>query len=325
MALRLDIAACFAFALLASATRARADDAIALRLRYAAPQTCPNAGAFLAQVIARTPLARPARHDEPATALSVVVTQVPGGSAGTLELVGPDATTSVRRVSAADCEQLVSALALMTALAIDPNASTAPAPPATRSPAAPPARTKPASDLGPSRARWIFEVGLLLEALGGVAPDPVLLARPFVELARQGGSAWSYGLRLSGARAHADVRNSEGAGDLTLWAARIEPCPILVSFARGFGLAACLPLEVGRLEAVGSGVTPTRRIARPWLSMGSTGRVQWQVVDMLVLEAAGELFFPIVRDRFFVGSSATLHRAPAVAGGGSVGIGVRFP
>jgi hypothetical protein len=46
---------------------------------------------------------------------------------------------------------------------------------------------------------------------------------------------------------------------------------------------------------------------------------------MWVLEAAGELSFPIVRDRFYVGTGTTLHRAPSVAGAGSVGIGVRFP
>jgi hypothetical protein len=49
------------------------------------------------------------------------------------------------------------------------------------------------------------------------------------------------------------------------------------------------------------------------------------VFEVLVIEAAGELFFPLVRDRFYVGSNATLHRAPAVAGGVSVGMGARFP
>jgi hypothetical protein len=46
---------------------------------------------------------------------------------------------------------------------------------------------------------------------------------------------------------------------------------------------------------------------------------------MLVLEAAAELTFPLVRDRFFVGDASALHKTPVVAGTGSVGIGVRFP
>src|SRR5262247_3973383 len=109
-----DIAGWVALAILAHAGNARAD-AAPLRLRYDAPPACPTAAAFLAEVRARTPLVRPARADEAATELTVVVQDVPGGSAGTLEIVAPDATSATRSVSAADCGQVVSALALMTA------------------------------------------------------------------------------------------------------------------------------------------------------------------------------------------------------------------
>lgn len=319
------IAGCFALALLASSAgaRARADDRTPIRLNYGAPRSCPNADAFLAQVAARTPLARLSRGDEAATALSVVVQDVPGGNAGRLALVSPDGTAAVREVSAADCTQVVAALALMTALAIDPNASTAvvtPAPPP--QPAAAATAQPPAGGDG---TRWIFELGVLGEALGGVAPDPAWVVRPFVQLARESDSRWSLALRLSAARAHAETANSVGKGELTLLSARLEACPARFSAARGFALSACLPVDIGQLEAEGSDLTPSERVARPWLSIGATGRVEWQLLDMLVLEAAGELFFPIVRDRFFVGADATLHRAPALAGGASAGIGVRFP
>jgi hypothetical protein len=330
MALRFDIAGCFALALLVNAAHARADDTIPLRLRYDVPQTCPNAEAFLAEIAARTPLARAAGANEPATALRVVIENVSGGNAGTLELVGPDATTSVRKVSAADCAQVIAALALMTALAIDPNASIAPAPaPAVPRPQPiPKSAAKPAPKVSPSRARWAFEVGSVFEALGGMAPDPVLLVRPFMQVMLEDRSRWSYALRLSGGRAHAEVTNREGSSDFVLWAGRLEPCPLRFSSPRALAMSACLPVDVGRLEAEGRRVTPRNRVTRLWLSIGGAGRVEWRILDMLVLEITAELLFPIVRDRFFIGpdaTAATLHRTPAVAGAATAGLGVRFP
>lgn len=317
-------------ALIAFAARVRAADAVALSLRYRAPASCPDAEAFFSAVAARTPLARAAQPNEASTALRVVIEDVPGGNTGTLELAAPGSQPSLREVSAADCDQVVDALALMTALAIDPNAAVTPITPAPRAPAAPAPAPTPALQELPAPpahapARWVLELGAQLEALGGVAPDPVLLARPFVQVAHQDRTAFGNTLRLSAAYAHARVTGPEGAGVFSLWAARLEPCPLRLFPTRGFGVSACVPLEIGRLTASGSGVTPSERIARPWLSVAGAARVEWQVFEMLVLEAAAELSFPLVRDRFFVGEASTLHRAPVVAGAGSVGIGVRFP
>jgi hypothetical protein len=324
MTLRLTLAAGFALAIVAYSTLARAAAAIPLRLQYSAPDGCPNADAFLAQVAVRAQHARAADAHEASATLRVVVKDVPGGSAGTLELVAPGATLALREVSAADCAQVVAALALMTALAIEPNSATtvpAPAPPATASPVVAEASARDAR----ARARWVLAVGGLFEALGGVAPDPILLVRPFAQLVREDASPWSYALRLSLARAHAELANDEGSADVTWWAARLEACPMRGAPLRPLALSACLPVEAGRLAAVGSGFADGQRVARPWLSLGAAGRIEWSVFEVLVIEAAGELFFPLVRDRFYVGPNATLHRAPAVAGGVSVGVGARFP
>jgi len=318
-----------ALAILACSRPARGDDAIPLQLSYSAPATCPDAAAYRAQVAARTPRGRPARGGEPAIALTVVVQDVPGGNTGTLELLTPDGAISMREVSAADCAQVVAALALVTALAIDPNASTAavPVPPAASAqlprPPTAPAPAPPAKDQ--SRDRWHFGLGLLVEALGGVAPEVLFFPRPFVQVTRELDASFGYALRLSGARAHGEVTHQGGSADFALLAGRLEGCPLRFSPTPRLALSACVPLDAGRLEAAGSGFTPSQRVARPWLSAGALARVEWQLVDVLVLEAAGELFFPIVRDRFFVGDDATLHRVPGLAAGATLGLGVRIP
>ncbi|HMI91441.1 MAG TPA: hypothetical protein VK509_08765 [Polyangiales bacterium] len=307
-----------------------------MQLSYSAPATCPDAAAYRAQVATRTTRARPASAGERATVLTVVVQDVAGGNHGTLELRAPDGATAMREVSAADCAQVVAALALVTALAIDPNASTSTAVPAQPAPRvqAPPlverARmqakppTPPPIDEGAS-SRWRFGLGLLVEALGGVAPEPAFFPRPFAQVTREIDAPFGFALRLSGGRAHGEVVDQGGRASFTLLAGRLEGCPLRVSATPRLALSACVPLDAGRLEAAGSGFTPSQRVARPWLSAGAIARVEWQLVDVLVLEAAGELFFPIVRDRFFVGNDATLHRVPKVAGGLAVGLGVRIP
>jgi hypothetical protein len=88
-------------------------------------------------------------------------------------------------------------------------------------------------------------------------------------------------------------------------------------------------VDAGQLRAVGSGVSPAQQVDRPWLSLGLTGRLEFRLVDVLAIELAielaGEVFFPIVRDRFFIDTDVTLYRAPLVAGGAVIGLGVQFP
>jgi hypothetical protein len=309
-----------------------AEDSTPVRLRYTAPAECPDRAGFFEQVSARTKLARLARASESATTLVVRIKQVEGGSAGTFELSTPQGTTAEREVKAASCEQVVAALALMTALAIDPDASTEPVP----KPAPPPKlEPKPAAKSGPrserratpppAPARTRVKAGVALEALGGIAPGLVPAVRPFVELDREGRSAWGFAARLSASRPRTKVNTDSGAGEFRLWSARLEGCPAHFRAVRPVWLSACLTFDAGKLTATGSGVTPSQKVSRPWLVTGVTTRLELRLFDVLAIEAAGEIMFPLVRDRFFVGTDATVHRTPAVAGGGAVGLGVIFP
>jgi hypothetical protein len=84
-------------------------------------------------------------------------------------------------------------------------------------------------------------------------------------------------------------------------------------------------MDAGQLSALGKGVLPARQVDRPWLAAGGIGRLEFGFLGLLAIELSGELFVPIVRDRFFVGANTTVHRAPAIAGGAALGLGVRFP
>jgi hypothetical protein len=324
---RVVVVAC-ALSIALAASVARAQDNVPLRLRYDAPSECPGADAFFAQVVARTALARPAAANAPATELRVTIRSVPGGHAGTLELRTREAETATREVSAAQCSQVVTALALITALAIDPNASTAPIPEPARAaprPGPEPTQARPAPPLPPIRERFRFEIGAGLGLLANFGSDPTWLVRPFVELARERKAPLGYSLRLSAARAHASVVAGEGGVDLTLWAGRAEACPLHVPLGARVRLAPCVALELGQLQARGSGVSPKRQIDRPWLAAGALTRFELELLDALVLEVAGEILAPVVRDRFFVNTDATVYRTRAISLGATLGLAFRFP
>jgi hypothetical protein len=326
------LAAGSALAILLAGGSARGADTTPVRLRYTAPAECPDRGGFFEQVRARTKLARLARASEPATTLIVRIKHVPGGSAGTLEVSAPAARTARREVKAASCEQVVVALALMTALAIDPDASTEPVP------KPPPAAPKPQPQVlskaepalkpaeQPTAALTLWKVGVSVELLGGIAPELVPAVRPFVELDREGHGPWGVATRLSVARLQTTVdAESSGGAEFRLWSGRLEGCPAHLRAARPVWISACVAFDFGELTAGGFGVTPAERVSRPWLAAGEITRLELRLFGALALEAAGEIMVPLVRDRFFVRTDETLHRTPAVAGGGAVGLGVLFP
>jgi hypothetical protein len=93
-----------------------------IRLTYRAAGDCPAEARFVDAVQRRT-----ARWqivaEEHARAFDVDVSAGGSRSRGVLRITAPDGTVTRRAVAGASCAEVVSALALMTALAIDPSGS----------------------------------------------------------------------------------------------------------------------------------------------------------------------------------------------------------
>ncbi len=102
-------------------------------MSYSAFAGCPDEARFLQGVTARTERIRRAAEGEPARAFVIAVTRDTSTVRGVLVIAGLDGAVSRREVTGDSCEEVTSALALITALAVDPLAATAPVPP----PAAP--------------------------------------------------------------------------------------------------------------------------------------------------------------------------------------------
>lgn len=115
-----------ALAIVLAAPGASAADTEPIRVRFEAPDGCPGEAAFLDQVRARTAKARVAAPGEKARTFAVRLTQEGRSIHGRLAIEESSAQTELREITAERCAEVVSALALITALAVDPQASTAP-------------------------------------------------------------------------------------------------------------------------------------------------------------------------------------------------------
>src|SRR5450432_3007066 len=185
-----------------------ADDREPVRFRYEATEGCPTATAFADDVSARTRRARPALDGEAARTFEARIEHKGARYVGRLRIQAPGGASEVRKIATASCQQVASALALFTALAIDPTASVEdhpldrakPAPPDATMPkeAAPtpapakearlpppaPAETAPkapAKSTGPSSG-WRWRLGADVLAMSAAAPSGVYGAAIVTEM-----------------------------------------------------------------------------------------------------------------------------------------------
>lgn len=157
--------------MLLGATNGRADGVEPIRIQFRAPAGCPDAAAFTDQVRARTAKTRPAAPGERARTFSVSITREPRVSKGQLTIEDKQGDTAVREVSGQTCAEVVAALALISALAIDPDASTSPKALTSPAPPAPPPPPPPRAVAPPITGTGFFPASPSL-------PVPSVPSRP---------------------------------------------------------------------------------------------------------------------------------------------------
>jgi hypothetical protein len=328
-------------AMLLAAPRAAAQDGgEPISLRYRAPSTCPDQDAFLARLRERAPLARPASSAERARVVEITIEAGAPGSRGTLRITDLDGRHAAREVTAVDCADVVQALALIAAIALDPKAGAKAAPdaPASRPPSPgvagvapgppPPARhrgdedaTMPAPPPGtPVR----ISVGPQLAAVWAAAPQALAGIRLFGEVAAPGDGVLRPSARVSVMRTLATADGaSPTAARFQLTTARMDGC--LVGWPGLVRVSPCALFEAGVLDATGEQVRDRRTFSAPWLTLGALLRVQTVVGDILVLELEGGVDARLTSYRFYLEPDATLYELPRVGATLAAGVGLRFP
>jgi hypothetical protein len=330
-----------------------------LHVEYSAPGNCPTEAEFEAHIRSRTTLARFADDDD-RDAQSVQVVVLPTGTtyAGHLSIVGRSGRVSKRDVEDTLCSDVVDALALVAALAVDPNAMLSPSgsaatpapaekapvegaapdavaviplvapPPAAASPrpsARPPSRAPEADRSAPSPApAWGVDVGATFIAMGGIAPDTLVGGGGLGEI-ESGSRRWlAPSARITLFAATIEATTTSTANFLLL-AGRVDFCPLRIG-SRYLSLRPCVAVDVGAVhaEAAIEGVAG----AEPWFDAAALVRARWAPGrGRFFVELEGGIFVPVNHSSFVLkdGPVITTVDTPWWAGPmGSLATGMSF-
>jgi len=284
--------AALAAALLCLAVPARADKESIL-LDFQAASGCPSRSEFVARVRTFTTKAEISTDDgSPHRKFAIRLVRFAGGVRGELAIDDRGVKTT-RSVSGSTCDEVGSALALATALAVDPEALGAepagtPAEPAKTPKPEPPkppvAKTPPPAapaqlKTPPAKPEHRHALDVSLGARVGDSLAPFAKFDGTVEL----GSTFFAPLDVHLGAAFGPAQHNQQAefADVLAWLGtgyrflELEPLSV-------WGQAA---FELGEVAALGRGITPSRRVDRLWaaLDVGLSARI----------DAPGALFFQL--------------------------------
>ncbi|HTA93209.1 MAG TPA: hypothetical protein VK745_26705 [Polyangiaceae bacterium] len=318
---------------------------------YRAPPDCPPAETFEREFRARTTRAELVSGAADASRhFLVTLSSEPDRAVGRIEIDGPAGAVATREVAGQTCAGVVSALALVAALTVDPLAAESPLATAASQPDAAPV-AKPSPDAAPNEARRAPEpratrdsvegtpvsaapMSRLVVAAGldggvvmGLFPQPAPSASVFAEaqLERSSALAPSARLSLSGA-ASSSVAAPPGSATFRWLAAAFDGCPFELRLANTLRVTPCAFLEVGVLAGSGAGVTTPEVDNRRWVALGGSARLKWLLSESFFVEAQGRLEAPVARDTFVlaVPERVVVYAVPAVLGSLKLGAGIRW-
>jgi hypothetical protein len=318
-------------ALFCGVVRASADDAPeAISLQYLAPANCPSEQAFVSRVEVHTRKVRWVPADEARRHLSITVEVRDARTTGTLTIDGE----GERSITARTCEEVVDALALATALAIDPDQlGTEPEPPPDPAP-------EPERELEPRPSQKTPTVvprakgpepgslGAGSHLLFSVAPDIVAGVSLDVALRGRWLSVFDSSLRLSFGYLDSGFLERPTALRLTWlpWS-RALACPVHLPLAPHLDFSPCIGGQLGRLRAVsGEAIDePLPASYRQWFAVDAGAELEL-AFEPFGLYLMGGGLLPLRRLRYLVaspsGRDALVHDL-AVKPSVFVGLGAR--
>ncbi len=303
------------------------------RIEYRVPPSCPSDATFAAQLTARAPRLRRV-YGGPSRSFVVEVKAHEGAYRGQLLALEAGGGEAAREMVGDSCDEVVGALGLVLALAIDPMASLA-SPVSTGQPMANPAaaravrafpiadplvapaapeigahagRTALASPAGVDQtslsssaapARIQFAAGGGVASTLGVAPSPMAGFALFVEAAPALASSWLPLLRLGVQQAWSGAVDVTGAGSarFSSTVGTLDACPLRWGTDR-LALMPCVRLDGGVLGGRGSNIAHPSSSERLWFDAGAVARLRWAFAWRLFADLEAGALVPITRPRF---------------------------
>jgi hypothetical protein len=299
------------------------------RIEYAAPAGCSSRETFVREVLERTPLVREAHEGEPAASYVVVLSARATDLFGELVLREPDGRETRRALRGKTCDEVVSALAFIAAILVDPGAlsrtrTEAPRPAwPPRLPPTPDERA-PASHRG-SHFRLGAGAGASLETT--VSPEPAFgpFAELVVERRSDEGRGFSFGAAFHRVTAGPAV-SSAGRAHFTWTAGRGWFCPFSLPSRGFFSFVPCAEVEAGTLVAEGFDTIAKKTVVRPWLAFGPLARLEFRPLSFLSFTLDGmAVFTPLSHPTFYFAPNIEVFSVPVVGFASRAGIRAMLP
>ncbi|MDP9037507.1 MAG: hypothetical protein M3O50_22145 [Myxococcota bacterium] len=318
----------------------------ALSLVYSAPEGCPSAHDFEQRVRSRS--TGNVVRDAPGVTLRVQIAVVNGRHVGRLSVMESDGRSTTKALNGADCEELVNALSLVVALAIDSDEKTKPnseRPPSSTSPSAssspssassapsPPSPSSPVPPIGrpeQERSRGIAassRLGLGLGGLVAVGPAPSPLFGGTLDLewdpfgARKFAPAFE--IELAVAESSNEVRTG-GTASFTWLNVRADACLLRVPLGPALRLRGCVLGASGVLRAGGSNTVHPVTSSRGWMSIGGVAGLEVGLGARLEFHLLLGVETPLRRDSYAFGVDQ-FFTVPAATGTASLSLLAYFP
>jgi len=316
-----------------------------VELRYAAPQGCPTRAAFIDEVAAR--IRRPIEWVQAKPDFLIVVTleQTDARATGRLEVVRRGSEPTLREFTASVCAEVGSALALVTALTLDPNARTdalpapsaepprpvaeppapaaAPPVPASPAPAPSPEIPPPAAPLAGAKSSYAAWLGPAAGVAIGYAAEPLVTFGLSLGVRTVSKGAFSPSLQLTPLWGKTGTTGPSATGGSFAWAlARLEACPTQLPLAPSLELVPCAAAEAGQLSARGSAPQIEAVSADRWWFAGGVTLSLHLTLGHWFARLGAQGLFPATRDDFvFLQPEQDVHQASAFVYGATLGLG----
>ena len=315
---------------------------IAVRITEDVHDACPKRPTTFERLRARLPHVREAAEGEPAVDVAVRVERRGGTSHGTITLVAAGERAE-RTASAASCDRVLAALAVMAAIGLEGGdvpmpsapaeapaarsplpeapAATSPLPKAPVQPSRPPrpALSRPPPGESPEpRAR----IGLALGTSVELSANRALVVMPglFGQVGFPGRFAplVRVGVRRS---FRGETVSRFGTVGLQWNEVALTGCGDLVRQPT-LRVGPCLNAEGGILEAIVIEPLPSRARTTAWLSAGAAARISWRPLRAMSFELLGGVRAPLIRNELLFEPATLVYAAPRVVpflGGAVVG------
>jgi hypothetical protein len=276
-----------------------------------APQAadCPDADHIAAQVerILGRPLAAPGNAPA-ALVAKVEFSRVGATYEATVRLTGTREGERVLRDEGATCDGLADAVAVTTALLVDPSDRAAPPPP-------PPPRRP-----SPEPASW-FELAVSgrFGAATGLVGAPTWMAGGAFEASLGPVTSVELGGAVTGSHA-SDL--GDGAVRVRLWFVQIGGFRSLTG--REFRFGPCIQFMGGALAGSGEGYPATSSKSLAWFAAGAGARADVMLGPTLRLGARALALVPTRKQSFSIRYEGTAHESSAVGGLAELVLGVKF-